>query len=517
MSTSYLNLSGEAPIRRWTRIPSNDVWRAALPLLVFAIPATLVANYTLNHFYVTGGYFLDSGWYSFLATHATSWPIENPAAIGGNYFIYHFSPSFYWQSALYHVFFGWTPSAVFYSLLHGALFGCIGLSVYRFIGGSRWLLFGILAAILSVLAAFNGVALASIGFPHPEIGIPAMLLLALASYYRQEPVRFVIILALGLSLREDAGLHYFGLFFLLFLWSCLPDRMGGGGKPQAAYFWMGLACLAYAGLAIFVQRVFFFRPGWDLLSHIYLGSPPFAHVTWDFVKQRLWAHSFVLYVYAPLGLTIGLFLLRRDTLILVGFLSTVPWLVLSFFAPLFQASALTSYYGFPVLVGILWPAVTYRIREQHPSYLIDLFLVTAVSTLLFVTGAKWNIDNEPWKNFGFKWIGKIDINQSAVEAVLRNQPPSGGLVIDDAVASLVPGLATKENWRFQLAWTEDEIRRMETFVFQPGSGAWQTVKWDAIVRQASFSRACRLGRSNFFIATRTAQSFPSCQPITLAR
>lgn len=366
-----------------------------------------------------------------------------------------------------------------------------------------------LLALLSVLSAFNGVALASIGFPHPEIGIPAMLLLALASYYRQEPVRFGMFLALGLSLREDAGLHYFGLFFLLFLWSCLPEKAGGEGKPRSIYLAIGAICLAYAGLVILAQRVFF-QPE-DLLSTIYLGSPPFAHVTWDVIMHKLRAHASVLYVSAPLGLTLGIFLFRRDALLLVGFLSTVPWLVLSFFAPSFLASALTSYYSFPVIVGILWPAITYRIRGERPAYLIDLFLVTAVSTVLFVTGARWNHDNEPWKNFGFKWIGKIQINQSAIEELFRNHKPSGRLVVDDAVAALMPDVISRENWRYGLGWSDDEVHEIETFVFQPGT--WQGGAWNTLLKQALLDRVCRLGTSNFLVGTRTSQNIPLCRAV----
>ena len=56
-----------------------------------------------------------------------------------------------------------------------------------------------------------------------------------------------------------------------------------------------------------------------------------AHVTWEFINNRILAYSSVLYIFAPLGLTIALSLFRRDIFSAIGFLSVLPWLLLSFF------------------------------------------------------------------------------------------------------------------------------------------------------------------------------------------
>jgi len=65
------------------------------------------------------------------------------------------------------------------------------------------------------LLAYNGVFLASIGFPHFEIGIPALLMAFFAARISGHKAVAWLFLCFGLFLREDAGFHYFGLFFYL--------------------------------------------------------------------------------------------------------------------------------------------------------------------------------------------------------------------------------------------------------------------------------------------------------------
>src|SRR5579859_6236452 len=49
-------------------------------ILSFIFPFIFVFNYTMNHFYVHGGYFWDSGWFAFLCKNLT-WPPQNPTIL----------------------------------------------------------------------------------------------------------------------------------------------------------------------------------------------------------------------------------------------------------------------------------------------------------------------------------------------------------------------------------------------------------------------------------------------------
>lgn len=111
-----------------------------LPLLVlsFLVPLFIALNYNLNHFYVRGGYMLDSGWFAYLASHSTQWPPNNPPVIGGTYFSIHFSPVFYVLSGLYQLLDagGLTlDSPVWFSLCQAFWFGLLSLAAFVLLTG----------------------------------------------------------------------------------------------------------------------------------------------------------------------------------------------------------------------------------------------------------------------------------------------------------------------------------------------------------------------------------------------
>src|ERR1041384_2004121 len=110
-------------------VPVRSAFIRASTLVSFLIPTLLVTDYTLAHFYVRGAYYTDSGWYSYLATHLSGWPLANPPALGGTYFSYHISPIFFLPSLLYSLLFPGMPAAAFFSLFHGVQFGLIGLAL----------------------------------------------------------------------------------------------------------------------------------------------------------------------------------------------------------------------------------------------------------------------------------------------------------------------------------------------------------------------------------------------------
>src|SRR3954469_11758094 len=103
-------------------------FRKILPYFVsFLIPFIGFLNYTLNHFYVQGAYFLDSGWFAFLSRDIDH-RLTNPQALGGVYLSTHFSPIFHVIGAFGSVF----PDhgAVIFSLFLGLSAGLLALSVY---------------------------------------------------------------------------------------------------------------------------------------------------------------------------------------------------------------------------------------------------------------------------------------------------------------------------------------------------------------------------------------------------
>jgi len=495
--------------------PTHSARRAlprALTIVSFLVPTVLVTDYTLSHFYVAGAYYLDSGWYSYLATHLSGWPLANPPALGGTYFSYHISLIFYPASLVYSLLLRWMPTAVFYSLFHGIQFGLIALAVALMFKDAFDARLAILICLLSVLSAFNGAALPAIGFPHYEVAIPALLLLSLAFlFYGQHALSFLA-LAFGLACREDAGLHYFGMFFLLYLYSLRPGKRYGVGISRSHYIKLGVSCAIYSAVAIIVQKMNY-QQDIDTLK-IYVGSPPFAHVTRAFLSDRYNFYvTYMEHILAPFVVTMIIALTRRDLFLTLGWLSVIPWLAFSFIANSPQAGILRSYYAFPVILALAWPAVAYAARDRkdpgrNPSlYLQDLALVVLVSILAFVHGATWNHDNTPWKSVGLHWTGRVAPAEHALRDLFAERTALGRFIVDDAIASLVPGAIDEENWKYQFEWG-DQVANIETVIFQ--AGTWQQSKIAAAIVRGSLNRVCRLRATNFFVATRMAIAIPGC-------
>ena len=141
-------------------------------LLAFLVPAVLATNYTINVFYTLGAAILDSGWFAHLACHG----LENPPALGVTFLADHMSAVLA-LLALVHTISPTMPDPVFFALSQGFWFGVLGLAASLCV--AQWLPAG-RGLLLALLCAMNGISLATLGFPHIEIAIPALILLVLA-------------------------------------------------------------------------------------------------------------------------------------------------------------------------------------------------------------------------------------------------------------------------------------------------------------------------------------------------
>jgi hypothetical protein len=475
----------------------------------FFIPALLVTNYTLNHFYVLGGYMLDSGWFAYLATHASTWPLPNPPAIGGTYFSTHFSPVFYILTALFKGL-PLSNASVFFSLTQGFWFGLIGLAVCLLY--STAMRGGTVLALgcLSVLAALNGISLSILGFPHVEIAIPALLLLFFAFYVRGWSVAACMVLACGLMMREDAGLHYFCVFVLLgFALRCCQT----GRKHAREFFLAAGICCVYSICAVTVQK-FFFAAGDNALARIYLGSPAFAHLGAEFFFMRLrFLAANRLYVLAPLAVIVLAGAVRRDALLLAGPLACIPWLAVSFAAVTHEAGTLTDYYAFPAVVPLLWPACAQAIRQRitglASSFYVLLQIVAIALSLGFFLLSSGNHDPAPWRSFLFQYIGRVAPLEAALGSVFEHSGLPGRFIVDDAVASLRPGAVTGSQWKYALNFSRPEIDAVDMLVFQPNT--WADSRKKDIAAHANLENACRLTGTDLWVLSRRPLELDFCE------
>ncbi len=251
---------------------------ALLAAVCFVLPQVVIANSLLHHFYVHGAPLYDAGWFAYWTTHAltldvTTIPsINDRPMLATHVFLFFFSLSY-----IYQIFSSFLSEQVYFSIVQGAWAGMVSLAT--FLCGYRaincWLL-----AVISIATGLNPFVFTSTSFPHVEMAMPAFIALFIAFYVRLREHRRLwwmpfLPLAGLLSVREDAGLHGFGLFILLtaYFWWCARER-------RDIWQFFGLAsliCIGYSVVALLVRQSF--SVGDDIMVWKFTGSPPYAHLT----------------------------------------------------------------------------------------------------------------------------------------------------------------------------------------------------------------------------------------------
>lgn len=337
---------------------------ALLAAACFVLPQVAIANSLLHHFYVHGAPLYDAGWFAYWATHAltldvTSIPsIEDVPMLGRHVFLFFFPLSW-----IYQIFSSFLSEQIYFSIVQGAWAGMVSLAIF-FIGYGAmncWLL-----AVISVATGLNPFVFTSTSFPHVEMAMPAFIALFIASWMRLREHRRLwwlsfLPLAGLLSVREDAGLHGFGLFILLtaYFWWCVRER-------RDIWRFFGLAsliCVGYSVVAFLVRQSF--SPADDIIVWKFTGSPPYAHLTADLIRERV---AFIAsnreYVYIPMLALALIAVLQRSLLPLIAVVSVLPWMLWHLIAKDQLAGTFFPYIMAPVMVVMFWPLVSALLRDM---------------------------------------------------------------------------------------------------------------------------------------------------------
>ena len=494
--------------------------------LSFFLPAIIVANFTLNHFYVNGGYVYDSGWLSYLSTHAAYWPLINPTFIGGTFFDTHMSFIFYLYFIVHNLF-SWVgaslPSPVFFSITQGFWFGLLSLSAYGLflpLREKRKSIHVGLAFIFSLLVLANGVSISIMAFPHFEIGISASLIAFFSLWANRYQKLCYIPLICGLMIREDAGLHYGWVFILLAVTFYFFEKNKKKKYLSSYFVRLAILCIAYAAVIITLQTLFFHS---TMLSKIYLGSPAFHHITWSFVKHRLLLITLTKsYIYAPLIISAVLAYRRRDILQSLGVFFVIPWITFSFFAVTTGAGILESYYAFLTPIALLWTAITYGLAKEtavsmrsYISYWKDGSIVLASSTFSFIIMLTTlyylflpTISPEIFQKkishfFGFEWAYHWKNNQQALDTIFSANLLGQNFVVDSAVAAIEIDKITQKNfYERPTPPSKVEAEKIDVMLYLPNSMRDDDMT-KKIISMADLNITCSLPGSSYHIAKKT--------------
>lgn len=430
-------------------------WRALLDgvlyCVVFAVPCAVYAILLLHHFYIQGGFFLDSGLQAALIWHNDA-ALTPPLPFGTeSFYATHMSPLFVPLGLLSRA----LPFtlAQYYAVVSGIAHAIPGLLVFRVLrrhyGGTTATSpsSGIRAAALGLAFAFNGMALAIIRYPHLEIifvaGAMAFLTLLVERRWALATLCFVA----SLATREDAGFHLFALLATFLVVGILARRWGsiGPAPSPAPIIGFAAAALLYSVVALLIQHRLF--PDSSSLGRIYLGQPPFAHVTAGGLAIRL--IGYLLYrpylVLPAIGAALGATRLRNP-LLLFGYAAFLPWFALHLLAESDIAGTLSGYYGFPFMIAAFCPLIgglSARVSKGTAGPAPDKrvpWLFAAMILLSWVgLGRQYNPDEmDLLDSLAPPSLQRQRATEAAVADLVACRPSLGRLAVDNAILGLAP-------------------------------------------------------------------------------
>jgi hypothetical protein len=308
-----------------------------------------------------------------------------------------------------------------------------------------------IAIIAALAAAFGAIPVYATRLPHPEMAIPAFALWFFIAVSQQAWRAAAVWLALCLLVREDAGLH---IFAVLALWIGVLIAREGWGAPRIEFLAVcALLTLTYAAVAFLVKHIWF--PGSDALFRVYLGTPLLGHITAPFLLDRLRLYlTERTFVWLPMLITILWAWIRRDPLLSIGLIATLPWLVFSFLAVHSSPGGVAYYYGFPFWLSLAWPLVALSMREATDRRMRALW---PMSLLLVVSLAGWDHGRFVVYPLQRDYLGETPFawneftrdgarSQDFADWFVAHRGMLGGVMLDQAVGGLLIAEVNRAVW-----------------------------------------------------------------------
>jgi len=335
-------------------------------IIVIGASFALVFIAVLNDFYVYGD-MGDIGWFASAAWH-NGFDLHGPPAHNFSFFNVHMTPILWLTNAVSYA----LPLSKidYYAALCGGIYALFGAGVYRL-----WLMAhdtegrparfdGCAAGIVALAATFSAIGVQALRVPHLEMGIPAFALWFFLCLSQRRFVAASVFFILCLLIREDAGLHLFGW---LIVWLITLKTSHRHDLQRHIGLYAALALL-YAVVALMVKYQFFMKM--DNMSIVYSGNPPWHHLGWPVIGDRL---SFFLlnrtYITLPFLLALGWGFYACNPFIPLGYVAALPWLLWNLMAVRPSPAHLDFYYGFPFWLALAWPLLALEVwpREEDSS------------------------------------------------------------------------------------------------------------------------------------------------------
>ncbi len=460
--------------KRWMIAHAPLLLAGVLPALMLSLG---VGRFILNHFFARAPLLLDSGLLSGVAYRSGVALV--PPIIGCDYatsfYQVYFSPVIGVLSGLSYL----VPvnRIEWFAFVQALVYVPLGITVYALASrvgpecARRRLPITVLAAFAF---AFSGAVLWMVGYPHYEAASPGLTCLVLVALMTGRTRMTWIWLGLAATVRQDGGVHIaVALLPVLYL-----QWRGVAMAPSRRRIVATIGIAVAASVVAFALQKLLFTPV-DRLGPVYLGTPPYAHVTWDLVAAR--ARAFAAdsqVVYYPFLATVFVAILRRDARYLLGWAVTVPWFVFNLLA-FDQAKSLFWAYAIgPFIVAMFWVylygALLAPLR-MRPGVLELVFALVCISSTV---GHARSLPDALRLTAHDMLIARPKdraVVHAFVDALHDHRAALGRLEVDYAVAALA-----QEHLRLDEAWSAGRTPRPETLMFHDHAHGVSEVIADAL-------------------------------------
>jgi len=437
-SSTGKELSGNARLAWW--------------LVVFLVPFQLHYNYIINAFYHFGAPYFDAGLFCQLLWH-NDWRLMNPLPRGDfSYFGVHFSPFLLLVSQLSYLL--PTDSVEFFAGFIASIYAALALAMFYALQccvrpRSHWRM--LLLALLAIGFSFNGFVAQGMWMPHFEYAIPLCIFLFLLHRARGNTGLAILFFVLALSLREDAGLHIAVILGLLIFLRYREQRSFHAIRKEVYFL---IAACNYSALAwIIMSHVQATSNVGGVLTFIYTGNPPFAHLSWTLLWDRA-VHIIREKSYLWLSMLVTLAWAWRtcNPYLAVGFVACLPWLLINWMAINGNTGALYAYYAFPFVLSMGWPvlALLWQYPLLPPSAVrsaLGLQTILVLTGLVLWNGYSYKLNFAPvvGAQWGSYWLQENETKRALIrEFVIKlhageGKGALGRVGVDQGIQSLTMG------------------------------------------------------------------------------
>lgn len=434
-------LKPTSPDQRTGRVPRALSVPLVCLVVAAAVPFWLGFSYTFNHFYDRGGTLFDAS----IFVHLLGWSfptLEFPPALGGGtYWGTHVRPFFLLIHPIQQAS-GLSP-VMFLCVMQGAPLALLAavffLACRRGFHPATVLQHGGIA-LAAILFALCGAITQTLRDAHPEILIPAGIMLSSYLIATGRHRLGAAVLVPFLLVREDSGI-YAGFLFLAMAVLAVDRR----AEPHL-WRWLvglGIGALIYSAIA-FASKAFF--PGHDVAAKI-LGSPAFAHVDAAFLLERLsgfLAHGKPYWLAAVL-MGICAFA-TRSWIPLIAALALAPTTMLTAMAYRDHVASFALQYGYPLALMIgWWPLALIMMQKRSPSTRLAGRPAAVVLALVLVTGhfnsgLERYVVRNPWPYEDFETARRLETVAAEIGAHAARRDD---VFVENGVVALRPDLFAK--------------------------------------------------------------------------